>query len=619
MASVLSLPPRSYICIYRKGYVPNSTDVKLIVSVILFCLNTSVQSQVKFYTVLSQQSVGYQQTFQVQYIIEGARKIENFKTGKLPDFNIHNDFDIPFTSTVNSQTGQVSDSYSRIIVVSAKKVGKLTVNGATAVIDGKVMRSNPVTVIVRKSGLSSAGDPLESLDESELRPGENIEEKISKNFFLKAEVNKKTCFIGEPLMAVYKAYTRLNANSQVVKRPSLTGFSVTEMVDSYDNRAEIEVVDGRSYYAHVIRKVQLFPLQPGIFQLDPAEIESVIHFVKIREDSGSTDELQRLLEQPDIDEPAFTMIDHKATIKSKPVNIEVKALPEAGQPADFSGAVGQFAVVLRVIKDKLQRGEPGKLQVILSGKGNFPLITTPAIEWPKGVEVADPLVKEDVNRYNFPLQGDKTFEYTFSAKDTGSYSIPAVHFTYFDPSTKKYVRRESSKVEFEVTPGMYVAPKPMVVDRIELVNHNKPTRYYAFAIVAAGILGSIIFLLASGWSKKKAAVIESKPAPVKDIFSDPFIPAQQALYKGDKKKFYNEIQFVLWRAVAEKCNVSPSALNKENITFQLRRCSIDETVIGELRYLLNECEWALYTPSTDEKDMTKILLSARDVLNHLQP
>ena len=165
--------------------------MKLIVSAILFCLTTSVQAQVKFYTVLSQQSVGFQQTFQVQYIIEGAKKIENFKTGALPDFFIHNDFDIPFTTTVNSQTGQVSDSYSRIVVVSARKVGKLTVNGATAVIDGKVMRSNPVTVIVRKSGLSSAGDPLESLDESELRPGENIEEKISKNFFLKAEVEKQ--------------------------------------------------------------------------------------------------------------------------------------------------------------------------------------------------------------------------------------------------------------------------------------------------------------------------------------------------------------------------------------------------------------------------------------------
>jgi hypothetical protein len=55
-------------------------------------------------------------------------------------------------------------------------------------------------------------------DNSELDPGENADEKIRKNFFLKAEVSKTECYVGEPLMAVFKAYSRLDANSQVLKK-----------------------------------------------------------------------------------------------------------------------------------------------------------------------------------------------------------------------------------------------------------------------------------------------------------------------------------------------------------------------------------------------------------------
>ncbi len=185
-------------------------------------------------------------------------------------------------------------------------------------------------------------------------------------------------------MVVYKAYSRLNANSQVVRRPSLTGFSVIEMVDSYDNRPEIEKIDGKPFFTHLIRKAQLFPLQAGTFTLDAAEVESTIYFYRNPE-SGISDDLQRLLERSTVDQPpAFTRVEHKAILKSKPFSISVKPLPEAGKPANFSGAVGQYNIALRLMKSQLQQGEPGKLQLMVSGNGNFPLVTAPSIEWPKG-------------------------------------------------------------------------------------------------------------------------------------------------------------------------------------------------------------------------------------------
>src|ERR1700712_475069 len=79
-------------------------------------------------------------------------------------------------------------------------------------------------------------------DQSELKGNESVDDKIKKNFFLKADISKTTCYVGEGLMATFKVYSRLNASSRVVKRPSLTGFSVIEMVDAYNNEPDIEKI-----------------------------------------------------------------------------------------------------------------------------------------------------------------------------------------------------------------------------------------------------------------------------------------------------------------------------------------------------------------------------------------
>ena len=421
-------------------------------------------------------------------------------------------------------------------------------------------------------------------------------------------------------MVTYKAFSRLNANSQVVRRPSLTGFSVIEMVDSYDNRPEIEKIGDKTFFTHLIRKAQLFPLQAGTFTLEPAEVESTIYFYR-NTDSGMTDELQRLLEKSTVDAPpSFTKVEHKTLLKSNPFTISVKPLPEAGQPANFSGAVGKYNIALRILKSELQQGEPGKLQVMISGNGNFPLVTAPSIEWPSGVEVTEPSVKEDLNRFIYPLQGGKIFEFNFSTKDTGNFAIPPVNFSYFDPSTKKYVTRKSGSASFHIRKGLRNYPVPNRVTERARINPPLPMYWYWFGMLAMVAGGFLIYFL---WGKYKNREKRITPLPkaetarVESIFEDPFNLARQAMYKADKKIFYTEIQRVLWKTVSEKCKAVPSALNKQNISAQLRACNISEDIISELQYLLNECEWAVYTPSVDEKDMNKILSSALRIRKQL--
>jgi hypothetical protein len=119
-----------------------------------------------------------------------------------------------------------------------------------------------------------------------------------------------------------------------------------------------------------------------------------------------------------------------------PVSIEVRPLPPA--PAGFTGAVGDFKISSKVVPLDVKSGEPITWTVELSGTGNWPEIRgLPSREAPSDFQVIQPKPKRT------QPQG-KLFEATL-AEDVvlvptkaGSYVLPALEFTYFDPASGAY-------------------------------------------------------------------------------------------------------------------------------------------------------------------------------------
>ena len=302
--------------------------------------------------------------------------------------------------------------------------------------------------------------------QSKLLPGENIDEKIKKNFFLRAEVTKKDCYVGECIMASFKAYSRLDANSNVVSRPSLTGFSVIEMVDAYNTLPDVELYNGVYYNTHLIRKVQLFALEPGEFDLEPAEVETMI---QLHTTSG--------------------VIYRQLSLQTPALKVHVKPLPRP--PDSFTGAVGKFNIALKLESRPVQF-QPVTVKLVVSGTGNLPLITEPAVDWPVPPEIPDPQVAEHLNKYEFPLAGQKIFEYNLPARDTGTFRIPPVQFIYFDPSIQEYTTVTSSELRYTVAPGE--SERTEIADTPR-VGRPFPLHYLYFGIVVATILVVIIVQL----------------------------------------------------------------------------------------------------------------------------
>jgi hypothetical protein len=127
-----------------------------------------------------------------------------------------------------------------------KSTGKFTIASATAKADGKTLKSNSVTLVVTKNAsgnapsssvpgfgsLSPFTEPTVRSDFNDfiIKKGENLSDKIQKNIFIKVDVNKNSCYVGEPVVVTYKLYTRLKSESSITKNPSFNGFSVIDLL-----------------------------------------------------------------------------------------------------------------------------------------------------------------------------------------------------------------------------------------------------------------------------------------------------------------------------------------------------------------------------------------------------
>jgi BatD DUF11 like domain len=630
--------------------------------------------QVKFTTVASSQEVGRSDYLQVEFVVENARQIDNLNPPDFPGFKIMQG---PIQSSgMSIVNGNMSQYKAISYVLQPTKTGKFTIGGASATVDGKHMQSNVVTINVSATSSGNANanppgsnsnglmppsmpDPFGREEPADidrdyiLKPGENIKDKIHKNLFVRVQVDKNTCYVGEPIVATYKLYSRLSSESRVTKRPSLNGFSVYDMIDPGTDAVSVEKLNGKSFTVHIIRKTQLIPLQAGNIDLDPVEVENTVHFVKgagRQERRRSGNSLRDLFDQLSDDNDVGPELDENVTVDTKPLAITVKPLPEENKPSGYSGAVGNFSIVASLANKDMVAQEDATLHVVVKGKGNLPVINAPVISFPSGIEAFDPVAKEEVNKTVAPMSGSKSFDYVFTPRTPGHYTIPSISFPYFDPASQSYKIAGTEPLEIQVAPSLRKgraandsAARAMAVPgandfgnraKVFVQQHLE----WIFTVIILSLIAVYLWrqnqrLKKTGQEQKEAPT----PEPVageaaaengtNDRFAATFVPAsvivdplqeaRQLFDSGDYKGFYREVNRAMWKALSKKLDLPASQLNKVNITRQLQVRGWDTHSILSLEQVLNECEMNLYTPAYDTYNMQHLLRQAESMLEKL--
>ena len=601
-------------------------------------------AQLKFTTVVSSNEIGRSDYVQVQFVISNAKQIDQFSPPSFPDFQI---IEGPSQSSgMSNINGNISQYQSVSYVIQPTKTGKFTIAGATANVDGKQMKSNPVSINVTTNSSGNARNnnniqpffhpiwPDESEEENKeyvLKPGENISDVIKKNLFVKVQVSKNKCYVGEPIVATYKLYSCLRSESRVTKLPSMNGFSVYDMIDPNKNAPTFETINGKRFTVHIIRKAQLIPLESGTVQLDPVQIDNDVYFVKGRPRTRHHNNLLDDFFDNFSDEEGGNMIQQHITLNSKPVEINIEALPEKNKPADFSGAVGNFNVDAMVENKKIAARDEATLKITLKGSGNLPIVNAPQIAWPATIEGYDATAKENVDKTIAPMAGSKTFEYTFSPKQSGDYTIPAIDFSYFDPATNSYKMAKTQALNFYASAENKKAKSVKNYASDLSKQDESGNAFKTFLqdhlewIFALIILSSVGFYLWKQNAKhkkieaeKQAAIKLEKEKPV--LFPeelDPLLRAKRFLEYTDYKGFYEELNRSVWNVLRDKLQIRSSELNKYNIIKQLQLRGWNEHDIIHLEDILNKCAMNLYTPDYSEINSHQLLQETENLLNKL--
>ncbi len=402
------------------------TRVQKIFLLIFLLAGYCANAQVKFSASISPTEIGKDDYAQLKLMVENAKEVEQIVPPNLKNFII--------LSGPNQESGMtmvngVVKKYIALnFVLKPKTTGIFTIGAALAKADAGDYRSNSVTLKVtaratgNNSGVNAFNSPFSGIDpfaepaprsnynDYILRKGENPIDKINKNMLLKVDVDKRSCFVGEPVVATYKLYTRLKSESNMIKNPSFNGFSVLDMTQPNDMSYHTEKFEGREYNVYTIRKVQLYPLLPGNLELGTAEIENNVQFIKaeyVNQNPG----MFRNFEEATV--PPEGIEIQKIILQSKPLSILVKPLPDANKPAAFKGAVGKFSVDAMVEKNNFSTDDAGNMAIIISGEGNLQMIKSPEIAWPAGFEAFDSKATDDLYKGTVPVSGRKIFEYPF--------------------------------------------------------------------------------------------------------------------------------------------------------------------------------------------------------------
>jgi len=338
--------------------------------------------------------------------------------------------------TINGKTtSESSVSYTYILMPS--KVGSFTLGPASIFVDGSNYRSNSVDIKVIEasqvpksqsspggSGQAAAGDPTVK----------------STDAFIRAIVSKNNVYEQEGFTVTFRLYTTLNVTDYgKIEFPEFEGFMVEEVDVPANQQLKIESYNGKNYYTADLRKTLLFPQRSGKMTIPSGRLEIVFSV-------PSGKKVESFFGAHEVN------VDVKKGLVTNPVTINVTPLP-ANKPDNFTGAVGSFSFKPSISTNQLKANESLTITLNIEGSGNIKLIKNPVIEFPSNFEIYDPTITNNVTVTTSGLTGTRSISYLTIPRYEGSYSIPAIEFSYFDINSRSYKTLKSPEYSVEVAKG----------------------------------------------------------------------------------------------------------------------------------------------------------------------
>jgi hypothetical protein len=575
--------------------------MKKILFIITILANLSIFAQVEFEAKVSKTNLGINERLRIDFIMNEDG--DNFNPPPFEGFKIVGG---PGQSVnylwVN---GRKSFNKTYSYVLMPLKKGVVIIKPSSIEINGQIYKTNPVKITVGNA-VAEERDPYNSYNPYGQQQQQQQPVNAGKDgVHLVAEISNSNPYLNEPITVVYKIYVSNRSavgGWREIDNPKYSNFW-SQNIDIKQLQIQQGKFQGEDYRYAVLRKTVLYPQKSGKLEIEPLTLD-----VEVEVPSGKVDFFGR---------PIMTVGNKKVSAGAKVIN--VKSLPEAGKPEDFTGAVGHFDFKVVPSKTKLKNGESLDLKIAVSGKGNLKLFTLPKPVLPSALEMYDPVHKEDVSTPLTGMTGSISDTYTIIPSFKGSYPIQPLTFSYFDLNSKTYKTITSQEINIEVLDGPTPANNNAVADSNS--NKTKIASNATFGFIklkttlsdiktndflGSGLFYGLLFLpfllipIIMVAKKKKEAIdgdVVGNRIKLSNKLAKKYL-SEAKKQIDHKEPFYIALEKAMHNFLKAKLHIETSEMSKDKISEILLSRKANPDSVKDFIALTENCELARYTPAT---------------------
>ncbi len=563
--------------------------VFLILCTFLFTITTVFAQDVEFIAKTNLKKLGVNERLRVEFSMN--QDGDNFTPPSFQGFTVVGG---PSQSTSRQWiNGKSSFSKSFSYFLTPNTEGTIRIGSAQITVNGELFTSQPIDITVT----AAVDQPTDPNDVSFI---------AKENIHLVAEVSKANPYINEAFTVVYKLY--------VAERTSVSTWRETESpkfadfwsqnIDEKQFKVYNGEYQGEPYRYVILRRTVLYPQKTGKLEIEPLGLNVAVSVPTNRRDIFG----RNLTKSTNI------------SVKAKKRIVEVKPLPLAGKPDDFTGAVGDFDFAVRTDKNELDAGEALQLSIEVQGRGNLKLFELPNPSLPSSLEVYEPENGDQIRTNLAGMSGIKKQSYTVVPQFKGTYPIPPISFSYFNPTTEKYERQSSKDLVIEVKNGPTATAGSISqngdIQQQAVVASSAQFQYIKTDTELQPITKERFFKSTLFWSLTMApflliplamVVRKKRQVYVNDVSGNRIRKADKLARKylstakknlGNQKEFYVAMERALHNYLKAKLTITTSEMSKDRISRLLKERDVDNTTSIEFISLLESCEFARYTPSS---------------------
>lgn len=522
--------------------------------------------------------------------------------------------------SVSIVNGRMTQSVSYEWAYRAAGEGNATIKSTEVTAKGKTFNTSPIAVTVvpqserpqRQARRRNTFDPFGNLRRAPASPSSNepaAPQIGKKDIFIRALPSARKVVRNQQVNIEYHLYFREGMQlrqSRLADSWDAEGFWREELDVQRRPVPKTVVENGLRYNTIVLKRVAVFPTHTGELTVDPLKIEAEAYVP-----NRNLDPFDQFF--------SFRPRYEPVEVASPSVRIDV--LPMADEsPASFTGAVGSFSLEAKVDRTEIEVGEPVQLELKLSGTGNIATVELPSFDPPGVFEQYDPQIKTAIDRSGNRIRGSKTLTYVLVPRSNGTFQIPEMEMSFFNPDRKRFetIRPRPTAVKVTGTPtspvatlsassglpvddiaGLLVVPASW--NRLDVKPLHQRTWIYGLLIVP--LLALVGFFAQHKYAMKLAGdVTYARSKRAHPVARKHLKQAELLLTQNDARAFYEEIERALLSFVGNRLNVAETGMTRHQLDMLLANRNVDAGARSKLIGLLEECDRVRFAPILPNAD-----------------